>query len=99
MSTETQPHEDLNHILNVRREKIDKLRELGINPFPYKFEKTIHIPDLLKGFESKKENEEHIGPEFSIAGRIQTIVAALRFRISLRNRESSGGALAGFERA
>jgi lysyl-tRNA synthetase class 2 len=66
-------HEDLNEILRLRREKLDKLRALGVNPYPYRFEKDTHIPDLLRDFDSKIENEEHAGPVFSIAGRIHTI--------------------------
>ena len=60
----TPPQEDLNQILQLRREKLDKLRALGINPYPYKFEKDTHIPDLLTDFDSKIETEEHTGPSF-----------------------------------
>jgi lysyl-tRNA synthetase class 2 len=66
-------HEDLNEILRLRREKLDKLRALGVNPYPYRFEKDTHIPELLRDFDSKIENSEHAGPVFSIAGRIHTI--------------------------
>lgn len=67
------PPEDLNDILRLRREKLSKLRELGVNPFPYRFEKTVHIPNLLADFDHKLESEEHVGPVFSIAGRIHTM--------------------------
>jgi lysyl-tRNA synthetase, class II len=75
MSTESTlpPHEDLNEIMQLRREKLDKLRAQGVNPFPYRFEKDARIPDILLDFDSKLENEEHVGPQFSIAGRIHTI--------------------------
>lgn len=74
MSTpDSQTHDDLNEILRLRREKLDKLRALGVNPYPYRFEKDAHIPDILNDFDSKTETEEHVGPEFSIAGRIHTI--------------------------
>src|SRR5512143_3737295 len=72
MTTELQ-HDDLNDILRLRREKLDKLRELGVNPYPYRFEKTANIPDVLADFDSKVETEEHVGPAFAIAGRIHTI--------------------------
>ncbi|RPH95660.1 lysine--tRNA ligase [candidate division KSB1 bacterium] len=65
--------EELNEILRLRREKLDKLRANGVNPYPYRFEKDSHIPDLLKDFDSKLETEEHTGPLFSIAGRIHTM--------------------------
>ena len=67
------PQEDLNDILRLRREKLAKLRELGVNPFPYRFEKTIHIPDFLADFDRHLESEEHVGPVFSIAGRVHTV--------------------------
>ena len=35
----------------VRREKLDKLRALGIDPFPHKFERSHVIPDLKQGKE------------------------------------------------
>ncbi len=67
------PPDDLNDILRLRREKLDKLRERGINPYPYRFEATVHVPELLKDFDSNVESEEHVGPQFAIAGRIHTI--------------------------
>jgi len=74
MTSEPQtPHEDLSDVLRLRREKLAKLRESGVNAYPYRFEKDTHIPDLLSDFDSKAETEEHSGPQFSIAGRLQTI--------------------------
>ncbi|MDD5088148.1 MAG: lysine--tRNA ligase [bacterium] len=67
------PTDDLSQILRLRREKLEKLAALGVNTYPYRFEKDTRIPDLLADFDSKLENEEHAGPEFSIAGRIQTV--------------------------
>jgi len=65
--------DDLSEVLRLRREKLEKLAALGVNPYPYRFEKDSRIPDLLKDFDSEIESEEHVGPEFSIAGRIHTI--------------------------
>lgn len=75
MSTENSlPHsDDLSEILRLRREKLTKLDELRVNPYPYRFEKDSRIPDLLADFDSKIESEEHVGQVFSIAGRIHTI--------------------------
>jgi lysyl-tRNA synthetase, class II len=66
------PPDDLNEILRLRREKLDKLRDLGINPYPYRFAKDTAIADLLADFDAKCENEEHVGPSFAVAGRIHT---------------------------
>jgi lysyl-tRNA synthetase class 2 len=73
MSEQTPQHDDLNEILRLRRAKLDTLREQGVNPYPYSFKKTVHIPELLDKFDSVQENEEHQGPEFSIAGRIVSV--------------------------
>jgi lysyl-tRNA synthetase class 2 len=70
----TSPHDDdLNQVLRLRREKLVTLRVHGVNPYPYQFTRDTHIPDLLAGFDSKMETEEHTGPGFSIAGRLHTI--------------------------
>ncbi|MGJ7036543.1 lysine--tRNA ligase [Anoxybacillus eryuanensis] len=66
-------HEELNDQLLVRREKLHKLREKGIDPFGKRFERTHHAEELftLYGHLSKEELEEkqiHV----SIAGRIMT---------------------------
>ncbi|NUO18885.1 lysine--tRNA ligase [bacterium] len=66
-------HEELSELLRLRREKLDTLRSHGVNPYPYSFEKTIHIPELLERFESVQESEDHVGPEFAIAGRIVSV--------------------------
>jgi lysyl-tRNA synthetase class 2 len=66
----TEQNNELSDLLRLRREKLDTLRSHDVNPYPYSFAKTIHIPELIEKFESVQESEEHTGPEFSIAGRI-----------------------------
>jgi lysyl-tRNA synthetase class 2 len=73
MSTEQNHSDDLSEILRLRREKLDTLRAKGVNPYPYRFVKDAHIPDLLADFDARAETEEHVGPAFSIAGRIHTM--------------------------
>ncbi|HQU72727.1 MAG TPA: OB-fold nucleic acid binding domain-containing protein, partial [Calditrichia bacterium] len=48
----------------VRREKLDKLIELGINPYPYKFDRTHLSEDIKANFEAVE------GQTVSIAGRL-----------------------------
>ncbi len=50
----------------VRKEKVKKLREMGIEPYPYRFEITHHSTDIKEKF------EELEGKEVRIAGRIMT---------------------------
>ncbi|EMT45321.1 lysine--tRNA ligase [Anoxybacillus flavithermus] len=66
-------HEELNDQLLVRREKLHKLREQGIDPFGKRFERTHKAEELFTLYShlSKEELEEkqiHV----SIAGRIMT---------------------------
>ncbi|MBW7651644.1 lysine--tRNA ligase [Anoxybacillus sp. ST4] len=66
-------HEELNDQLLVRREKLHKLREQGIDPFGKRFERTHKAEELFALYShlSKEELEEkqiHV----SIAGRIMT---------------------------
>lgn len=49
-----------------RMRKLEELRRLGINPYPYKFERNSSIEDLRK-FDKKELPEK----EFKIAGRIK----------------------------
>ena len=53
----------------IRREALDRIRELGINPYPHEsFEVTHHSQDLKDGFESNEESEDF--KSVSIAGRL-----------------------------
>ena len=50
----------------IRKEKVEKLREIGIEPYPYKFEVSHHSLEIKADFEKLE------GKEVSIAGRIIT---------------------------
>lgn len=59
----------------LRLEKLKKLaqlREKGINPFPYRFERTHFAADLLKKYEFIKAGEKHRTDAIQIAGRLMT---------------------------
>jgi lysyl-tRNA synthetase class 2 len=66
-------HEELNDQLRVRREKLNKLREMGIDPFGKRFERTHKAQELfdLYGDLSKEELEEK-QIKVAVAGRIMT---------------------------
>ena len=63
--------EDLNEI---RLEKLKKIEELGIEPYPYEFKKTDEFKDILTKYkdtpQEELEKEEHV---FKIAGRILAV--------------------------
>jgi lysyl-tRNA synthetase class 2 len=63
--------QELNELLQIRREKLDELRGLGIDPFGKKYEVTHHAGDLFKTHdEQSKEDLDALSAEVSIAGRI-----------------------------
>lgn len=73
--SETVEHEnneqELSELLQIRRNKLDDLRNLGVDPFGQKFERTHSAGDILKSNESfSKEELDERGIEVSIAGRI-----------------------------
>ncbi len=59
--------EDLNQLVKIRKEKIDKLIESGVNPFPYSFDRTHQTGDVKKNFDDLE------GKKISVAGRIMAV--------------------------
>ncbi|MDU4695679.1 MULTISPECIES: lysine--tRNA ligase [Paenibacillus] len=62
---------EVSELLQIRRDKLDELRGLGVDPFGKKYERTHNAGDILRQYDglSKEELEEkHV--EVSIAGRI-----------------------------
>jgi lysyl-tRNA synthetase class 2 len=65
--------EELNDQLKVRREKLHKLREKGLDPFGKRFDRTHTSKELLSLYGDKsKEELDEITIEVTIAGRIMT---------------------------
>ncbi|MBI5701671.1 lysine--tRNA ligase [Candidatus Saganbacteria bacterium] len=63
--------EELSDLLKIRRQKLDDLRAAGINPFPYKYDRSITAQEIIKNFDSLVEHQE--SPDIvSVAGRIMT---------------------------
>ena len=56
-------------IRNIRLKKIEELRENGINPYPYKFDRSHFTADIINEFDMLSSNEDMV----SIAGRIMSI--------------------------
>ena len=65
MSDERQ--QELSEVMRTRREKLAQIRDLGVNPFTYNFERTHNADDVIGNFESL-ENKS-----VSLAGRIMAI--------------------------
>jgi len=58
--------EELRDHLRHRREKLQKLKELGINPYPHKFEKTHDSCEILSNFEALEGSKQRV----KVAGRM-----------------------------
>lgn len=68
---EQQDTAELSELLQIRRNKLDELRALGIDPFGTKFNRTHQAGEILAKYsEQPKEELEESSIEVSIAGRI-----------------------------
>lgn len=52
-----------------RKSKLDQLRAMGINPYPYRFERTHHIAAAVAG----EEKLTSAGTELILAGRVMSL--------------------------
>ncbi len=60
--------QELNALMVRRREELDQLRKLGIEPYPYAFERDSFSSDILENF--KDDAPQYI---VSVAGRIMSL--------------------------
>jgi lysyl-tRNA synthetase, class II len=66
-------HEELNDQLQVRREKMNAIREKGMDPFGKRFDRSHQSQDLVREYgELEKEELEAKGISVTLAGRIMT---------------------------
>ncbi|MDO9576673.1 MAG: lysine--tRNA ligase [Candidatus Cloacimonadales bacterium] len=61
--------ENINQLLQVRREKLEKVRKLGINPYPNRCKRTHKIGELIE----KKDKFLESGEKIIIAGRLNAM--------------------------
>lgn len=59
---------DANEFMVERIKKLEKLNELGINPYPYSYKETVHSKYIIDNFDTF--NEEEV---FNLAGRVMLI--------------------------
>ncbi len=66
-----QDTQELSELLQIRRDKLDQLRGLGIDPFGKKYVRTHQAQEVLDAYgELPKDELEELSPEVSLAGRI-----------------------------
>jgi len=59
----------MDQLIQERLKKLEEIKKLKINPYPYKFDKTTDIQNIINSY-SKFKAEEKSKDIFSIAGRI-----------------------------
>ena len=65
--------ENENPLKAEKRRKLHELRKLGINPYPYSYDKNITVDALLLEFDSVlKEGDTRPETNFKLAGRLMT---------------------------
>ena len=58
----------------IRREKAEKIRELGLDPFGHRFDRTAFNKEIKDKYQDIEHDEfENINDEFTVAGRIMFI--------------------------
>ena len=58
--------EELNELMRIRLEKLRRLREMGVNPYPYAFKRTHRSREVLDNFDQLE------GKRVAVAGRIMS---------------------------
>ena len=65
------PIDDINEQQKIRREKALELKELGVDPFGSRFERTNHAKDIIDTYDKYDHDQlEELQKEVIIAGRI-----------------------------
>ena len=73
MPTQTQEtNSSINQIRQTRIQKLTDLADKGVNPYPYKFEKTASARELQEKYASLEAGVE-TEDEYSVAGRVMAI--------------------------
>ena len=63
----SEEHKSLNQIIDYRKEKLSKLKEAGIDPYPQKFTPNQFSREIINNFENFQDKD------VIIAGRIMSI--------------------------
>ncbi len=63
--------EELSELLKIRRDKLEEIKQQGINPYPYSFNRTHLSRDILSQF-ANLNGEEESKDIIRLAGRIMT---------------------------
>jgi lysyl-tRNA synthetase class 2 len=59
--------DDLNEVMRTRRRKLEQLQALGVNPYPYSFERSHFSKDILD------DSANFLGKKVAVCGRLMSI--------------------------
>lgn len=62
-----------NELVKRRLEELHEIKQLGINPYPHKFDVTTTSKEIIENFKDPAEGAEADKTEVSVAGRIMAI--------------------------
>ncbi|MDZ7372485.1 MAG: lysine--tRNA ligase [candidate division KSB1 bacterium] len=65
-SVRAEYEQELNELMRIRREKLSRLRQMGINPYPYAFRRSHRAREILDQFEQLE------GRQVRVAGRMMS---------------------------
>ncbi|UCC43776.1 MAG: lysine--tRNA ligase [Candidatus Zixiibacteriota bacterium] len=68
-NSEAEERLPLTRLIQARRDKVKQVTSRGLSPYPYKFEQTHQVSDLLKDFDRISESETVV----RVAGRLMAI--------------------------
>src|SRR5436190_14434308 len=68
-ATDEEAHGRLAEALAARREKLERLRAVGIEPFALEFEPTASLSEIRERFDAMEPNQV-ADERFSVAGRV-----------------------------
>jgi lysyl-tRNA synthetase class 2 len=66
--------------MEERLKKLQKLRELGVNPYPYKFDRSHNFQQIREGFDALSQSEKQVrtcGRIMTVRGHGKTLFATL----------------------
>ena len=72
--TAAAPDEDEHRLIRVRRDKLEEIRSAGVEPYPYRFQASHDLGDILAEYsELSTEELDEKKPSVALKGRIMSI--------------------------
>ena len=72
----SEENKSLSQIINYRIEKLSKLKEMGFEPYPHKYDRTHSSTEILNNFENLEDKD------VSISGRVMAL-RKMKYHLSI----------------